>query len=215
MFTVDRVLGYAAVAFVIIIIPGPTVLFTISRALTYGRRTAVLSVLGNTCGMCLQGMLVAFGLGTLVQRSVVLFTVLKFVGAAYLVYLGVMAFRHRHTLRAAMDVALTAPAGPSLRRTLRDGFVVGFANPKIAILYSAILPQFVNRAAGHADFQMAGFVLINVGIALVCDSAWGFTAGTARDWFARSPRRLALVGGAGGLAMIGLGTSMAFTGRKN
>jgi threonine/homoserine/homoserine lactone efflux protein len=215
VFSLDQILGYAAVAFVIIIIPGPSVLFTISRALTYGRRAAVVTVVGNTCGMCLQGLLVAAGLGTLVERSVLLFDVLKYVGAAYLVYLGVAAFRHRHRLREAMDAALTAPEGPTTLRTVRDGFVVGFANPKVAILYGAILPQFVDRAAGHVSLQMAGLVLVNVLIALVCDSVWGLAAGTARDWFARSPRRLAMVGGAGGLAMIGLGTSLAFTGRKN
>jgi threonine/homoserine/homoserine lactone efflux protein len=214
VFTYGQILGYAAVAFVIIIFPGPSVLFTISRALTYGRRSAVVTVVGNTCGLGLQGMLVAAGLGTLVERSVVLFDVLKYVGAAYLVYLGVAAFRHRHRLREAMDAALAAPTEPTTLRTVRDGFVVGFANPKVAILYGAVLPQFVDRAAGHVSVQMAGLVLVNVLIALVCDSAWGFTAGTARDWFARSPRRLAMVGGAGGLAMIGLGTSMAFTGRK-
>jgi threonine/homoserine/homoserine lactone efflux protein len=215
VFSLDRILGYAAVAFVIVIIPGPSVLFTIGRALTYGRRTAVVTVVGNTGGLWLQGLLVAAGLGTLVERSVVLFDVLKYVGAAYLVYLGVAAFRHRHRLREAMDALSSGPQGPSTLRTLRDGFVVGFANPKAAILYGAILPQFVDRSAGHAGLQMTVFVFVNVMIALVCDSAWGFTAGTARDWFARSPRRLAMVGGAGGLAMIGLGTSMALTGRKN
>ena len=214
MVSLDRLLTFAAVAFLIIVIPGPSVLFTISRALTYGRRTAVVTVLGNTSGVYVQALLVAIGLGTLVERSILVFTILKLAGAAYLVYLGVTAFRHRRGLRDAMD-AVVEVGEMSAWRTIRDGFVVGFANPKAIVFFGAILPQFINRAAGHVPLQMALLALIFATIALVSDSAWGFVAGTARDWFAKSPRRLELVGGAGGLAMIGLGTALAFSGRKN
>lgn len=215
MVSLDRLCAFAAVALVIIVIPGPSVLFTISRALTYGRRTAVITVLGNTTGAYTQALLVALGLGTLVERSVLAFSLLKFAGAAYLVYLGVSAFRHRGGLRAAMDAALVADRSISTRRTIRDGFVVGFANPKVLVFFGAILPQFVDRGAGHVPLQMALLALTFSALAFVCDSTWGFAAGTARDWFVRSPRRLALVGGTGGLAMIGLGAALAFTGRKD
>jgi threonine/homoserine/homoserine lactone efflux protein len=215
MVPLDRLFAFAAVALVIILIPGPSVLFTISRALTYGRRTAVITVLGNTSGAYVQALLVAVGLGTLVERSVLAFSVLKFAGAAYLVFLGVTAFRHRRRLGDAMEAAFGTGRAISTRRTIRDGFVVGVANPKIVVFFGAILPQFVNRPAGHVPLQMALLALVFSSIAFVCDSAWGFVAGTARDWFARSPRRLALVGGTGGLAMIGLGTALAFTGRKD
>ncbi|HEX4789452.1 MAG TPA: LysE family translocator [Actinospica sp.] len=215
MVSLDRLYEFAAVALVIILIPGPSVLFTISRALTYGRRTAVITVLGNTSGAYTQALLVAIGLGTLVERSVLAFSILKFAGAAYLIYLGVTAFRHRRSLSEAMDAAFGSNARIiSARRTIRDGFVVGIANPKVVVFFGAILPQFVNRPAGHVPLQMALLALIFSSIAFVCDSAWGFVAGTARDWFARSPKRLALVGGTGGLAMIGLGAALAFTGRK-
>jgi threonine/homoserine/homoserine lactone efflux protein len=215
MVSLDRLYTFMALALVIIVVPGPSVLFTISRALTYGRRTAVITVVGNSSGMYSQALLVAIGLGTLVERSILVFTILKLAGAAYLVYLGVTAFRHRRKLREVMDAALGTAEGLSTWRTIRDGYVVGFANPKAAILFGAILPQFVNRAAGHVPLQMALLALIAATFALISDSAWGFAAGTARDWFARSPRRLELVGGAGGLTMIGLGTALAFTGRKN
>jgi threonine/homoserine/homoserine lactone efflux protein len=215
MFSIDRLLAFAAVAFVIIVIPGPSVLFTIGRALTYGRRTALITVLGNTSGAYTQALLVALGLGTIVERSILVFTVLKLAGAAYLVYLGVSAFRHRRKLRDAMDATLGAPEGISALRTIRDGFVVGVANPKAIVFFGAILPQFVNRQAGYVPLQMAVLALIFATIALASDCAWGVAAGTARDWFAKSPRRLELVGGAGGLAMIGLGAAVAFTGRKD
>lgn len=215
MVSLDRLAAFTAVAFLIIVIPGPSVLFTVSRALTYGRRTAVITVVGNTSGAYAQALLVAIGLGTLVERSIVVFTVLKLAGAAYLVYLGVSAFRHRRRLRDAMDAALGERPVLTNRRTIRDGFVVGFANPKVIVFFGAILPQFVNRPAGHVPLQMALLALIFSTLAFVCDSTWGVVAGTARSWFVRSPKRLAMVGGAGGLAMIGLGTALAFTGRKD
>jgi len=92
--------------------------------------------------------------------------------------------------------------------------MVGVTNPKAFILFGALLPQFVSRPAGHVPAQMLMLALVSVAIGLASDSVWGFTASAARAWFARSPRRLALVGGAGGLAMIGVGVTVAVTGRK-
>jgi threonine/homoserine/homoserine lactone efflux protein len=93
--------------------------------------------------------------------------------------------------------------------------LVGLTNPKAAVFFGAILPQFVDRSSGHVPLQMILFATMFSAMALVCDCSWGLVAGTARDWFARSPRRLAMVGGAGGLAMVGLGVGIAVTGRKD
>ena len=92
---------------------------------------------------------------------------------------------------------------------------MGVTNPKTYILFGAILPQFVNRGAGNVPGQMLLLALMSVLIGLVCDSTWGLAASGVRAWFARSPRRYALVGGAGGLAMIGVGVTIALTGRKD
>jgi threonine/homoserine/homoserine lactone efflux protein len=100
-------------------------------------------------------------------------------------------------------------------RALRDGFVVGVTNPKAYILFGAILPQFVNRGAGHVPAQMLLLALVSVSIGVLSDCAWGLAASGVRAWFARSPQRFALVGGAGGLAMIGVGIAVALTGRKD
>jgi threonine/homoserine/homoserine lactone efflux protein len=97
---------------------------------------------------------------------------------------------------------------------LRDGFVVGVTNPKSFILFAAILPQFVNRGTGNVPSQMLLLALISVCMGLASDIAWGLAASLVRGWFARSPRRYALVGGAGGLAMIGVGVTVALTGRS-
>ena len=101
------------------------------------------------------------------------------------------------------------------RLALRDGFIVGVTNPKAFILFGAILPQFVNRGAGDVPAQMLLLALVSVSIGVVSDSAWGLAASGVRAWFTRSPRRFALVGGAGGLAMIGVGVTVALTGRKD
>src|SRR3954451_3267661 len=123
----DRLLTFAITALVIIVIPGPSVLFTIGRALSVGRRGALRSVVGNSIGAYLQVVAVALGIGALVERSSELYTTIKFVGAAYLVFLGVQAVRHR---RALADSLSADGATLAVRRHLLDGLAVGVANPK-------------------------------------------------------------------------------------
>ncbi|WP_238015736.1 LysE family translocator [Dactylosporangium sp. AC04546] len=207
----DRLLAFAAMSFLLIVIPGPSVLFVIGRALAMGRRAALTTVVGNTLGAYVLVTAVAFGIGSVVERSVLVFTTLKLAGAAYLIYLGVKAWRDRKSLPAAFNG--DRPAHGSLR-TLWDGFAVGISNPKTIIFFAAVLPQFVDRAQGHVVAQMLVLGLVFNLIAVTFDSVWGLTASAARDWFARSPRRLSAVGGAGGLTMIGLGITVAVTGRK-
>ncbi|MFC9649123.1 LysE family translocator [Streptomyces sp. NPDC056937] len=212
MVSIDRLLAFAAMSFLLIVIPGPSVLFVIGRALAQGRRAALTTVVGNTLGACVLVVAVALGVGAVVERSVLVFTTLKLVGAAYLVYLGVKAVRQRGSMRAAF--AGEGPAHSSLR-TLWEGFAVGVANPKTIVFFAAVLPQFVDRERGHATAHMLLLGLVFNVIAVACDSVWGLVAATTRNWFARSSRRLSLVGGAGGLTMIGLGVTVATTGHKD
>jgi threonine/homoserine/homoserine lactone efflux protein len=212
MLPTSHLLAFALISFVLIIVPGPNVLFVISRSLMLGRAAGVGTAAGGQIGVYLQVVAVAFGVGALVERSVAIFTVIKLAGAAYLVYLGVQAIRHRGSLRDALEVA----AQPrSLARILWDGIAVGATNPKVIVFFAAVLPQFVNRSAGHVQVQMLLLGSVFLAIAVVCDSSWALAAGSARGWLARSPRRLEMVGGAGGLAMIGIGASLALTGRKD
>jgi len=208
----SHLLAFAITAFVIIVVPGPSVLFVFGRALGLGRLAGIATVAGNTAGEYLQVVGVAFGIGALVERSMVVFTALKLAGAVYLAYLGVQAIRHRRSLVATL-------AAPVERKTTwriaLDGFFVGATNPKSAVFLAAILPQFINRAAGHVPVQIIVLGAIFSGIALISDSAWALAAGTARAWLARSPRRLELLGGTSGVVMIGLGATLALTGRRN
>lgn len=212
MVPTDRILAFAAMSFLLIIIPGPSVLFVVGRALAQGRRAALTTVVGNTLGAYVLVVAVALGVGSVVERSVLVFTMLKLAGAAYLVWLGVKAIRQRGSLQAVFDGE--APQQGTWR-TLGEGFAVGVANPKTIVFFAAVLPQFVDRGQGHVVLQMLLLGLVFNAIAVVFDSIWGLVAATARGWFAHSPRRLSMVGGAGGLTMIGLGVTVAATGRKD
>jgi len=207
-----RLLGFALASLVLIVIPGPGVLFVIGRALAHGRRTALATALGHAGGNYVVAACVAVGLGTLLQRSVEAFVIVKVAGALYLIWLGIHAIRQRKSLAAAMAIPVPPREG---WRAVRDGVVVGITNPKAYILFGAILPQFVNRAAGDVPGQMLVLALVSVLIGAASDCTWAFGASAVRAWFARSPRRFELVGGAGGLAMIGVGVTVALAGRQS
>lgn len=186
-------------------------LFVIGRSLSLGRRGGFLSLLGNALGTLPAVALVSLGVGFIVAQSIIIFTVIKLVGAAYLIYLGIQTIRHRndHT-----DTSPTAKARPSSFRLLREGFVVGATNPKTIVFFVAVLPQFVAYDHGAIPFQMAALGMVFCMIALASDTIWAFTAGTARAWFARSPKRLSRMSAGGGIMMIGLGGGLALTGNK-
>ena len=206
----DHLLAFVLIAFVLILVPGPSVLFVVTRSLTLGRAAGVATVVGNTAGVYVQVIAVAFGLGALVQESIVVFTIIKWCGAAYLVFLGVQTFRHRGSLAAALDT----PVEPKvLRRILTDGFLVGVFNPKVIVFFMAVLPQFVDRSSGSVSLQLLTLGAIFCAIALLCDNMWVLLAGVARRWLVSSPRRLAAIGGAGGLTIVGLGAGLAVSGR--
>jgi threonine/homoserine/homoserine lactone efflux protein len=210
--SIRDLLTFAGVAVVLVAVPGPSVVFTISRALTYGRRTALLNVAGNTVGLLVQVVAVAFGLGAVIEGSAEVFTGLKLAGAGYLVWLGVQAIRHRRSLPGAVAVRV-GPLRPL--RAVRDGVVVGATNPKTIAVFVVVMPQFATPDSGHLAAQLLVLGLVFPLIALVLDSCWALAAGTARQWLSGSPRRLAAIGGAGGLVMIGLRVSLAATGRKD
>lgn len=210
MISTTHLLAFVISSFVLIAIPGPSVLFTVGRALVLGRRGGFASAAGNSVGALTQAVAVAFGLGALVERSIVVFTVVKLVGAAYLVYLGVQAIRHRKAFVGTGTVRVT-----SARRAAREAFVVGLTNPKVIIFFAAVLPQFVDPAGAHPSVQMLLFGAVFTVMAFLMDSCWALGAGSAREWFARSPARLGHFSAVGGVAMIGLGARLAVTGRSD
>lgn len=213
MITPDQMLAFGLAAIILIAIPGPSVVFVIGRALAYGRGVALATVVGNTLGLLVIVVLVALGLGAIVQESIVVFTVLKLAGAAYLIWLGMQAIRHRKRFSVS---DLDGEGPPPLRwpTVVRQGFVVGFSNPKAFMIFGAVLPQFVVRESGHIPVQMLLLGLLAVVIGLASDSLWALIASQLRSWFSASPRRGAAMGVVGGTSMIGLGVGLAVTGHQ-
>ncbi|MCU0259643.1 MAG: LysE family translocator [Ilumatobacteraceae bacterium] len=209
MPSLDAIARFAVLALALIVVPGPSVMFVIARAVTVGRRAALATVAGNAAGVYAQVVLVALGLGALVERSIAVFTVVKLAGAGYLVWLGVQAIRHRR------DPITPGPERAAPRPAWRDGFVVGIANPKAIVFFAAILPQFVERDGAPAGAQMLALGVVFVAIALVSDSVWAVAAGSARSWLLGSGRGLERVRLAGGTVMIGLGLRLALTRRSD
>ena len=181
-------------------VPGPSLLFTLGRALTVGRREALLSVLGNALGLQVQVVLVALGLGAVVAASASVYTVVKLAGAAYVVWLGVQAIRHRADAR----LALGADAPVRRGHPVRIGVTVGATNPKTIVFFVAFLPQFADPS-GPVALQTLLLGAVFAVLAVCSDSLWALAAGRARDWFARRPQRLDALSAGGGTMMLGLG----------
>jgi threonine/homoserine/homoserine lactone efflux protein len=203
--------AFALACLVQIMVPGPSVAFIVSRAIAFGRRTALATVAGNAVGEYLQVVAVAFGISAVLERSVAAVTVLKLIGAGYLIFLGVRAIRNRRGL-ATVGVLSGAP---TTWRAGRDAFIVGVTNVKTLVFVGAVMPQFADPAAGNTPVQLLLLGLVFMSMAVVSDTLWGLTAGTAQAWIARSPRRLSAIGGVSGLTLIGLGVGIALSGRKD
>ena len=192
---------YASVA--IMLAPGPSVMFTIARAVAWGRGTAILTVLGNSMGMLILSLIIAVGLGPLLQRSELLLIFVQVLGGLYLIYLGIDALKHRR-LHAADMVAINElkPAKPQV---VKQGFMVGVLNPKALVFFSAIFPQFVDASVGSITIQMIWFGVIFAALAFLLDGMWAVVVGGSRDWFANSQSRLVALRTMGGVVMLLLG----------
>ncbi len=191
---------------VIILAPGPSVLFVIARAIAWGRATAVFTVAGNVTGAFSLSVFVALGLGPILQRSELAYIAVQWGGGLYLVYLGIDAIRKRSA--HAADMTNQGEIAPSIRRSIRDGFWVGALNPKGVVFFAAVLPQFIDREKGSVTAQLILLGAIFAILAFVSDGSWGMLAGTARNWLATDARRLERLRATGGTIMIILGISV-------
>ena len=194
---------YVVASTIIIMVPGPSVLFTVARAISWGRLTALATVLGNAIGMLVVALLVAVGLGPILQTYRWAYLGVQWFGGAYLIYLGIDAIRY--ALQHAQGMAVVTEEKPSIVKTIHQGFTVGALNPKSAVFFAAIIPQFTDRASGHLVAQFIFLSFIFVIIALLSDSAWGFLAGTLRSWLATDIKQLVRMRLTGGVVMIVLG----------
>ena len=188
---------------VIILVPGPSVLFAIGRALVLGTKAALISVFGNALGVGLQILIVTLGLGVLIQQSPDLFFVIKVVGALMIGYLGLKAIWQRKKLDAG-----NASVSPSGKKVLSESIVVGITNAKTLVFFIAALPSFVDPSGGNPSAQMLVLGALFLIIGVTSDSVYAIAAGKARHWLGGSEKRLANFRGIGGLALTLLGLYM-------
>ena len=209
MVTVDQLVRIFLLSAVIIIVPGPSVLFLVGRALSAGTRVALWSIVGNTLGCTVGAVLVAIGLAPVIRSSPTVLWWIKVLGALYLVWLGVQAWR---TASAHLDPDPERHTRTESTATaVRRGFIVGITNPKALIIYAALLPQAVDVSRGSVTQQMLVLALVPLIFGALSDSVWALLAGQARAWFAHSPGRLVMLERIGGACLIALGTLLALT----
>ena len=212
MIAPDRLALFAAAALALLLVPGPAVLYVVTRSIHQGRRAGLVSVLGIHLGTLVHVTAATAGLSALILSSATAFTAVKLAGAAYLIGLGLWTLVSR---KADTDVALGGER--TLRRTFTQGVIVNVLNPKTALFFLAFLPQFVDPARGHATIQIAFLGWTFAVLGMITDSIWAIAAGTAGEVLRRS-RRFALGQRyVSGSVFIGLGvvTALAGSGSKS
>jgi threonine/homoserine/homoserine lactone efflux protein len=199
---------FAAASLALIAVPGPSVLYIVGTSISQGRRAGVASMLGVQAGALIHVAAAAIGVSALLASSAGLFNVVKFAGAAYLVWLGVQRIRHA----GEQDPAARPPR--SHAHLFRQGVVVNLLNPKVAMFFLAFLPQFVDPDAASPGAQVLALGLVFVAIAIVSDGFYALVAGAAAERLRGSVRARRRMDRLGGGVMIGLGAVAALTGHR-
>ena len=199
----SRLWEYLIATVLIILAPGPSVLFTIARAIAWGRLAAIATVIGNAFGMFLVSVFVAVGLGPVLQRSQLLYNAIQWAGGAYLIYLGYTAIAASKI--DAQDMQKSSGSKPSFFTSVRNGFWVGVLNPKSVVFFAAILPQFIDQQKSNVTAQLLLMGAIFAIVALISDGTYGLLASTVRQWLSGDVKRLIFMRLTGGIVMIGLG----------
>ncbi|MFM1778800.1 MAG: hypothetical protein RL741_1418 [Actinomycetota bacterium] len=206
MINTQNLTQFVLASVAIILVPGPSVMFVIARAVAWGRLTALLTALGNALGMLLLSVFIAVGLGPLLQRYELLLIVVQVLGGMYLIHLGFDAWRHRQ--EHADDMVKIEEVKPSNYQILRQGFTVGALNPKALVFFSAVFPQFVDPDVGSITIQLLIFGALFTALALILDGTWGVLVGSSRDWFVTSRNRLVFLRTVGAVVMLALGVGV-------
>ncbi len=200
---------FVVVSTVLLLTPGPAVLYIVARSVEQGRAAGLVSVLGIHLGTIVHITAAAIGLSAVVVSSALAFSVVKYLGAAYLIWIGIRTF----IAKDCDPEASALPAVP-LRRVFRDGFVVNLFNPKTAIFFLAFLPQFVDPARGALSLQILVLGLTFMGLGIMSDGMFALAAGAAGDFIRRNRRFLRFQRWFAGTSFIGLGVTAAFSSRK-
>lgn len=202
-------LGFVAAALVVLVIPGPAVLYVVARSASQGQRAGLVSVLGLSTGALVHVAAATLGLSAILLASATAFGFVKLLGAGYLIYLGI-----RTLLAPKADSDADAAKPRSLKRLFTDGVVISVLNPKIAVFFLAFLPQFVEPGRGPVPLQVLLLGLLYVALALVTDGAYVILTARFRRWFGGRAVQGPLPRYASGVVYIGLGVSTAFADRN-
>lgn len=199
-------LAFAAAAAALVLVPGPNLLYIISRGISQGRRSALASTLGVASATAVFVVLTALGLTAVISSSVVAFTAVKYAGVAYLVFLAVRELRSRGRFK------LETPPPVSGRRAFADAFLVGITNPKVALFFLAFFPQFIHPADGAVATQALVLGTVFVVIGVTFDSLYALSAGAIGAWLARRPKAMRRSHLVSGTVYLALGGAALLTG---
>lgn len=201
---------FVSAALVLLLIPGPAVLYIVGRSVEQGRVAGLVSVLGVHAATLLNIVAAALGLSAILASSALAFSLVKYAGAAYLIWLGL------RKIFGPVEAASGESKLPrhSYGRLFRDGFVVNLLNPKTALFFLAFLPQFVDLARGHATQQIVLLGLVYTGLGFVTDGSYALAAGTAGNWLKRNRAYLKAERYVTGTLLISLGLTAAFAGNQ-
>jgi threonine/homoserine/homoserine lactone efflux protein len=201
--------AFALASLIFAVIPGPAVLYIVTRSVSQSRRAGSVSALGTATGNLVYVVAAAFGLSALLASSVLAFTTVRFAGAAYLIYLGI-----RRLVDASSTEKELSLADRSMAAIYRDGVVVAVLNPKAALFFLSFLPQFIDPSRGSVTEQVILLGTMLITITAVSDCAYALAAGSAAGYLRNLPwsRRLRLVTGS---VFIGLGVYAALTGSRS
>lgn len=197
-------LSFVAAALVVLLIPGPGVLYIVSRSISQGQRAGLISVFGLSVGALVHVAAATLGLSAILLTSATAFGAVKILGAGYLIYLGIRALQTRQT---TADVSATAPR--AMFRLFTDGIVISVLNPKIAVFFLAFLPQFADPTRAPIAQQVLFLGLLYVALALCTDGTYALLAGRLRGWLGGQLIQGPVPRTASGVVYIGLGVSMA------
>jgi len=198
---------FLAASLALLLTPGPAVLYIVTRSVDQGRRAGLVSVLGIETGTLFHVFAAALGLSAILLSSALVFEIVKYLGAAYLIYIGI---RKLLTPVKVEEVEVTRER--NLRRTYSQGAVVALLNPKTALFFLAFLPQFVDISRGQVGLQTLALGLMFVSMATVTDSCYALLTGTAGNWLKNSRWYLRFQRYVAGTIYTGLGLVAAFSG---
>jgi threonine/homoserine/homoserine lactone efflux protein len=197
-------------AIILLVIPGPAVLYVVSRSIGHGRPAGLVSAMGITVGTLFHVAAATLGLSALLASSALAFQFVKYIGAAYLIYLGLRALRSGGT-----DVQHAIADQRRLRSIFAQGVLVNLLNPKTALFFLAFLPQFIDPAGGHATLQILQLGVLFALMGWLSDSAWALLAGIVAGRLRGSARFRRAQRNVSGGALIALGLASAFSGAKS